>query len=250
MEVILRFAHVNPWAGIAKYKNCFDTISPYLTRSGNRYTGLTEEQARELEKKLEYPEGHLSPSSEFWKTYGIRLGAKELHLFTERPTDELAYFFLKNHKRVSNGITNLRPGHDYILVNMEEDAQEINRKARTKRKAMSEFDKMTIEDMRKCLRLYGRKTTNITNEVIESNLSQDIEKDPDKFLNIWVNNKNRQTQFLIEEAISKNVIRRNKNIYYYGTDIIGHGMDDVIITLDDKKNQEMKMAILDMINSK
>ena len=35
MEVVLKFARVNPWAGIAKYKNCYDYIGTYWTRAGN-----------------------------------------------------------------------------------------------------------------------------------------------------------------------------------------------------------------------
>ena len=94
MEVELKFARVNPWAGIAKYKNCYDYIGPNFTRSGNIYTGLTEEDARRLEKAIGFEEGKLSPSSLYWKTYSVRLGAKPLYLHTERPEDELAYLFL------------------------------------------------------------------------------------------------------------------------------------------------------------
>ena len=90
MDIILKFARTNPWAGIAKYKNCKDYISTYWTRSGNRYTGLTPEDARRLEKEMGYEEGHLSPQSGFWKTYAIGLGARDKVLHTERPEDELA----------------------------------------------------------------------------------------------------------------------------------------------------------------
>ena len=50
MDIILKFARTNPWAGIAKYKNCKDYISTYWTRSGNRYTCLlyTSDAADEL----------------------------------------------------------------------------------------------------------------------------------------------------------------------------------------------------------
>ena len=57
MEATLRFIRTNPWVGISKFKNCGDYIGPYWTRSGNRYTGLTEEDARRLEKAIGYPEG-------------------------------------------------------------------------------------------------------------------------------------------------------------------------------------------------
>ena len=54
MEVELKFARINPWAGISKYKNCYDYIGPYFTRAGNIYTGLSEEDARML--GFNYPE--------------------------------------------------------------------------------------------------------------------------------------------------------------------------------------------------
>lgn len=250
MDIILKFARTNPWAGIAKYKNCKDYISTYWTRSGNRYTGLTPEDARRLEKEMGYEEGHLSPQSGFWKTYAIGLDARDKVLYTERPEDELAYLFLKGHKRVANGINNLKPTRDYVLVNKEIEAEEANKRNKAKREAFSEFNKMSIEEMRKCLRLYGHKTDNISNELVESSLFDLIENDPDKFFLIWVNNKVRDTQYIIEAAISKNVIRKSKNIYYYGTDIIGRSLEDAIASLNDKKNQDIKMTILQEIESK
>jgi len=50
MIVELRIRKKNPWAGILKYKHCFDYIAPYFTRSGSIYTGLTPEEEREFEK--------------------------------------------------------------------------------------------------------------------------------------------------------------------------------------------------------
>lgn len=250
MEVELRFARVNPWAGIAKYKNCYDYIGPYFTRSGNIYTGLTEEDARRLEKAIGFEEGKLSPSSLYWKTYSVRLGAKPLYLHTERPEDELAYLFLKNHKRVALGLSNLRPQHDYVLVNSNAEAEAANRLNKVKREAFAEFNKMSLEDMRKCLRIYGHKADNISNELVESKLFELIEKDPNKYFLIWVNNKNKETQYILETAISKNIIRKSKNVYYYGTDVIGRSQDDAINFLNDKSQQEIKLAILSEIEGK
>lgn len=250
MEVILKFARKNPWAGIAKYKNCKDYIGPYWTRSGNRYTGLTAEDARRLEKEIGYEEGYLSPQSSFWKTFAIALGSKEVVLHTDRPEDELSYLFLKNHKRVAPDINHISPVHDYVLVNKEAEAEAKNKKNKTKLNAFTEFKKMSLEEMRKCLRLYGRKADNISNELVESSLFELIENDPDKFFLLWVNNKVRETQFIIAAAISKNVMRKSKNVYYYGTDVIGRSLQDAIANLDDKKNQDVKMAILQEIESK
>lgn len=250
MEATLRFIRTNPWVGISKFKNCGDYIGPYWTRSGNRYTGLTEEDARRLEKAIGYPEGHLAPYSPFWATYSVKLGNKDLYIHTEKPEDELKYLFLKSHKRVAFGTSNITPSTDYLLSNSQAEAEENNKKFKVKREAYSEFTKMSLEEMRKCLRLYGIKSDSISNELVESKLNELIENDPQRYLLLWVNNKNKETQYLIEEAISKNVIRKNKNMYYYGTDVIGRSMDEAVLMLDDKKNQDIRLAIMQEIESK
>ena len=66
----------------------------------------------------------------------------------------------------------------------------------------------------------------------------------------WVNNPNKEINFVIEEAIAKNIIRKNRAQYYFGTDLIGNGLEDVIAYLKDKKNQEIKLAIMQEIKSK
>ena len=250
MEVILKFKSKDPWAGITKYKNCFDYIAPYWTRSGNKYTGLSEEDAKRLEREIGYAEGHLSPFSEYWNTFAIKLTTKEIILHTERPYDELQYLFLKGHKRVANGINNVKPNTDYILINKDSEAEEANRINKVKRQAILEFNKLSLEDMRKALRLYGYKSDAMSSEVVESKLFELVENDPNKFFLIWVNNKIKNTQFIIEAAVAKNVMRKSRNVYYYGTDIIGSSIDDAVSYLDDKKNQDLKMVIMQEIESK
>lgn len=250
MEVILRFKTKDPWAGITKYKNCYDYIAPYWTRSGNKYTGLTEDEAKRLEKEIGYAEGTLSPYSDYWNTFAIKITTKEIILHTERSYDELQYLFLKGHKRVANGINNVKPNNDYILINKDSEAEEANRLNKVKRQAIVEFNKLSLDDMRKALRLYALKSDSMSNELVESKLFELVEKDPNKFFLIWVNNKSKNTQFIIESAVAKNVIRKSRNIFYYGTDIIGNSMEDAIAYLDDKKNQDLKMVIMQEIESK
>ena len=66
----------------------------------------------------------------------------------------------------------------------------------------------------------------------------------------WVNNADKDINYLIEEAIAKNIIRRNRSQYFFGTDMIGNGLDDAIAYLKDKKNQEIMLAIKQEIKSK
>lgn len=250
MEVIVRIIKTNPWTGITKWPTCFDYVGSYWTRSGNRYTGLTEEQARRLEKEIGYQEGELSSNSNYWKTFACQIGKKDLILHTENPYDELQYLFLKSHKRVANGLNNIKPSSDYVMINKDSEAEEANKINKVKRDAYREMDKMSIEDMRKCLRLYGIKSDTMSNELIEAKMTEQIENSPKNFMMKWVENPNKEIHFVIEEAISKNIIRKNRANYYFGTDLIGNGLDDVVAYLKDKKNNDIKMAILNEIKSK
>ena len=250
MEVIVRIVKINPWTGLTKWSTTFDYVGPYWTRTGNIYTGLSEEDARRLEKELGYEEGKLNPSSEFWTTFAVQLGKRDLILDTSKPYDELKYLFLKNHKRVADGMNAMNPSKDYLLINKDSEAEETNKRNKVKRDAYRELDKMSIEDMRKCLRLYGMKSDSMSNELVEAKLSEQIESAPDKFIMKWVNNPNKEMNWMIEEALSKNILRKNRAQYYFGTDLIGNGIEDVIAYLKDKKNQDILISIKNELKSK
>ena len=43
---------------------------------------------------------------------------------------------------------------------------------------------------------------------------------------------------------------KSKNMYYYGTDVIGTSLEDAIATLDDKKNNDLRLGIMSGIEEK
>ena len=250
MEVIVRMTKVNPWSGLIKWANCFDYISSYWTRSGSRYTGLTKEEASELEKELGMTEGTLHPDSTYWDTFAIKVGKKDLIINTDRPEGKLQYLFLKKHKRVADGLNKVSPSTDYVIINKEAEAEVANKANKIKRDAYRAMDKMTLEEMRKCLRLFGVKSDTLSNEMIEAKLAEYIEKDPSQFIRIWVENPNKEINFIIEAALAKNILRKNRASYYFGTDLIGNGIEDVIAYLKDKKNQDIYLSIKAELESK
>lgn len=250
MEVIVRMTKTNPWTGLIKWSNCFDYLGSYWTRSGSRYTGLTKEQAKDLEERMGLGEGVLDPMSSYWDTFAIKIGKRDLTINTDTPEGELQYLFLKKHKRVADGVKKISPATDYVIIDSDLEATEANKINKIKREAYRAFDKLNLEDMRKCLRLFGIKADTLSNEVVEAKLNEQIEKNPAKFMRIWVENPNKEINFVIEEALSKNIIRKNRASYYFGTDMIGNGIEDVIAYLKDKKNQDLYLTILNDIKSK
>jgi len=247
MLVILRPIKQRTWTNIRKYRHCYDYLTRYYTRSGNIYTGLTRNDEKRLGDSLGLD---LSNGSDFWKTFYVRVGSSDVFLDTNDPMDELRYLFLKNHKLVKTSTFENKATAQYLLINQEEEAKKENLFNKVKTDAIVEFKKLSLTDMRKCLRLFGQSSNNVGSELIENRLFTIIQENPQMFLDKWVNNASRETTVLIEEAISKNIIRRNKNVYKYGSDIIANSLEECIDFLKNPKNQDIKLAIIDGIEAK
>jgi hypothetical protein len=247
MKVILRPIVKDAWSGIIKYRNCHEDISSYFTRTGRLYTGLTDADAERLGNKLNLD---LKANSDFWKTFFIRTSGIDMIFETEQAMDELRYLFCKSHKRVKASIFEHKATANFVLVNEEEEARKSNVHNKAKRQSMRELDKMSTEDHRKALRIYGRRSENLAAEVAENRLFEIVEGDPQGFLDKWVNNQARETQYIIERAVAENIIRRNKRQYTYGTETIGYGIEDAIAYMEDPKNQELRITILSEIKGK
>jgi hypothetical protein len=90
----------------------------------------------------------------------------------------------------------------------------------------------------------------MSNELVESTIFDIIDKQPKKFMNKWVNNKAKETEFLIEEAIAKGIIRKEHTQYWYGTDQFADSLADAVAYLDSKKNQDLKLSIINETKNK
>ena len=158
--------------------------------------------------------------------------------------------FLSGHKRVATSLDKLDAGKDYLLINREAEAIEANKQNKLRRDAIKEFDTMSLEQMRKCLRLFGMSADRMSNELVESSLFNFVDKQPKRFFEKWVNNKTKETEFLLEEAIAKGVIRKDKTHYFYGSDMFADSLEDAIAYLDAKKNQDLKLSIINETKNK
>lgn len=250
MVVELKIKKKHPWAGLIKYKHCFDYIAPYFTRSGSIYTGLTQEDEKKFEKALGYPDGTLAKGSDFWKTFSVKIGSRTIMFDDQYPRQEMIIKFLSGHKRVATSLEKMDNSKDYLLINKQEEAVQANKINKLRRDALKEFDKLNIEQMRKALRIFGIGSEKMSNDLIESTLFSFVDKNAQKFMDLWVNNKSKETQFLIEEALSKGILRRDRSQYYYGTELIASSLHDCIAYIDNKKNQDLKMSILTQIENK
>lgn len=250
MVVELKIKKKHPWAGLIKYKACFDYIAPYFTRSGSLYTGLTTEDEKYFEKALGLAEGTLAKSSQYWNTFCVKVGARGVILDDTVPRQQMIIKFLSNHKRVATSLDRLDAGKDYLLINRQAEAIEQNKINKQRREAIKEFDKLSLDQMRKALRILGVKSDTMSNELVESTLFNLVDKQPKKFFDKWVNNKQKETEFILETAIAKGVIRKDRTQYYYGSEMFADSLDQAIAYLDSKKNQDLKLSIINQIENK
>jgi len=250
MVVELKIKKKNPWAGLIKYKSCFDYIAPYYTRSGSIYTGLTPEDEKYFEKTLGFAEGTLAKSSDYWNTFCVKIGSRTVLLDDAIPRQAMMIKFLSGHKRVATSLDKMDAGKDYLLINREAEAIQANKINKVRREALKEFDKLSLDQMRKCLRLFGIKSDTMSNELVESTLFSMIDKDPNKFFTKWVDNKQKDTEFILETAIAKGIIRKDRTQYYYGSEMFADSLLEAVNYLDSKKNQDLKLSIINQIENK
>jgi len=247
MIAILRPNKKDIWSGKTRYRNCYEDIGPYYTRSGLIYTGLIPADEERLGKVLGID---LNQRSEYWKSFFIRTQDTDVILNLEDPNDELKYLFLKNHKRVKTSIFENKAGANFLLINKEEEAKKSNMINKIRRQAMKEFDTLSTEDIRKCIRLFGLNGDNMEPEVAEERLFEIVDANPQAFLDRWVNNDVRDVEVVIERAISMNILRRNKNIYKYGSEVIGRTMVEAIHFLEKPANQDILLSVMQTIDTK
>lgn len=158
--------------------------------------------------------------------------------------------FLTGHKRVATSLDTLTAGKDYLLINRQAEAIEQNRINKIRREAIKAFDKLSIDEMRKALRILGVKSDNLSNELVESTLFNIVDKQPKKFFEKWIDNKSKETEFILESAIAKGVIRKDRTQYYYGSEMFADTLSQAIAYLDNKKNQDLRLSIINQIENK
>lgn len=242
-QVIVKSIKRDTWSGFLRFNNTKDYITPLYDASGTLVTGLTEEDEKRLGAALKKD---LAVNSDFWHEYKVLMSDRDKILYIETPEGELAHKFLLAHKRVANSELDKYnwPYADYIIYNEEGEAKVKNEKFSIKRKAMTEFNKLSVNQMRDILKLYPgyTKLDSITSEVVEARLFELMENDPAKF-NELVGDKKLDMKVLLKDLVTAKVLRKNKSAYYYGTDNIGHDEESTITYLEDPQNQGLLVSV-------
>lgn len=246
VKLVARTDPDNTWSGFTRYQRCKDYISPYLDETGVLVTGLTDEEEKEFEKLFRMDEGKLSKYSNYWDEYAVIMYDKPKEFNLNKAEDALAYKMFLAHKNIANSWDTLTdwPYSTYVITDDILDATSKNDEYDIKIKAALLFTKLSADQMSSLLKLYSGNlnNTNVPQAVVKSKLYEAMEADPDKFIEL-VEDKALETKIMIAQLVALKVLRKNRNAYYYGEDVIGHDLDDAVSHIDNPENQGLKVAL-------
>lgn len=243
-KVVLRPLKRKTWSNFTRYPKCYDTIAPGLSMGGGVVTGLDKEDQEYLEKELNLAPGTLGPFSTYWVEYKIKMSEKDRILDLANPRQLLDYLFCLAHKRVANSLGERYnwPKADYVIFDADEEARVKNAERRVKRDAAAALAKMSPDEMRDKLKLFGKNAYNTSNEIVEDTLSKIAEETPEKFLGV-VKDKLAEMKVFVKDLEHYGVLRKKNTAFYYVDDMVGTDLDSTAKFLSDKDNQELLIVL-------
>lgn len=247
MPVTIRLIPNRNWPHMTLYPGCSKDIAPYysIKNGGVRYTGFDESNEDERKEIEQIIKTDLSPNSEFWDFFSVRLIDEDLILYPESNIqDRIKYIFLSKHNEGCHFENGIDITKTFMIVDEEKAAIETNKKAKLKRAIYRAVDDMTEEDVRDCLRLFGINTTGMSMNMCNQKLNEFVETQPNRINDLWIHNSQRSTYILFYRALHGNIITRNKGIYMYNAEVLGSTPEMSIGFLADDRNLETRQGIV------
>ncbi len=234
--------------GIAAFDKAITTIVCALTPRGYK-TGLTKEEEEHYEKAIGLKPGELSRHSIWWgdvfnTIHTIRLKrSKTNELVLDNPINQLRYKVLLASSKIANSEIEKNPDSEFFIDNQELRAQAENEAFNYEFEAMGMIHKLTPEEKRGSLRLFGKKGIDDMKELmLNAELVKELKKDPKKFVET-MNDKDLKTKVFIAELIERRLISRKGNNYVQGDDVIASGSDECVNYFNDIKNQSKRLIL-------
>lgn len=260
MEVIIkRVDKAQTWGAkdpktgklMEKYDNCKDNWVPGINaQTGSLRTGLTEQEAREFEKKLNLQENELAPTSKFWDLFKIIIPEKGLILDNSDPWGALKIKVLEADPLIakSEEEEDSRMDVEYLMTSRGKEARSKNSKRDVIANAYATFAKLTETEITEALYMFGKDPGTTDMEVCKDVLYEILEKSPENFLSV-IGDKLFKDKVWVIKCIRQGLVRKNgPGLGYdmpltFGDISLGKGLEETIEFLKDKENQSIYIAL-------
>lgn len=223
-------------------------------QTGQRVTGLTEEDEVRLEKALRLSPGTLNKyNNDFWGKYRVRIPKEGRIFYMDNPKDELDILTLKANPRIANSAMEVldNPGAHSYLTSVEQEAETENARDTVERTAIKRYSQLTTLAKKDVLRVYNilsgkpgvKITDSLSEDFVESSLYKKLKTDPEEFLRV-VDESRFKTIALIDKLVAKRILIKSGSKYtLHGGDVIGTTLDAAVEYLDDARNQDVKITL-------
>lgn len=241
--------------GEFKFTGCETWLVPFKNgQTGQRNTGLTEEDERRLEIKLRLTVGTLNRYNEdYWGKYKVMIPKEGKILMLDNPKDELDYLTLKANPLIANSLMEVAdsPGATHYLSSVAKEAEVDNIKEKSERSAIKKFGQYSSKEMLDVLKIYtqlegkaaAKLTTSTPVDLIETTLYNKLKADPEEFLRIS-NDPSFKTRVLIDDLVSARVLIKTGSKYIVnGGDTVGATLQDTIDFLENPSNQDVLISL-------
>ena len=235
--------------GSIRYSRCFERITVQAQRgTGILSTGLTEDDERLLEKKMNMSTGTLSRyNKDYWNKFYIDIPKEGKQLDLANPDHELIYMVLTAHQRVANSELERfdSPFAEYIMTSVEQEAKVENKKSKLKRKAYKRFSNMSTTEMSNVLKVLGKRAGDSASvDFIEAELDKIVTESPKDFLDT-IEDPTFEMRAFIDDCLTERILVKSGTKFTLpGGDVVGFTREQTVEYLQNPDNQEVYILSL------
>lgn len=236
-------------------------IAPQLDEVGLVKTGLTDQEARELEVRMGMKAMSLSPyAKETWANPKLYAKVPQSGLIIDCDRSELdkiryAYLSVCDKVALSYEEANESGLKEFVLSNEEVEATNDSKKILVKMEAMKKFTSMSFNEQIDFLKIYEEGKYKVskaaTADFVLATLGKVVDEAPQKFLDL-ISNPDYKTMVFIQECLQAGVMRKTGSKYTVsGGEGIGNTLAETINNLQDPAYSAVKVSLkakLDALN--
>lgn len=263
MKVEIKPLEMKKWHG-KKDKESFaqpKTIEVlYNPETGAYDTGLTDEEAETLGKKLGLNLGNTyipEQAHEYWgsKAAKISLPNQTMFLETNKPLELIKYKNLRASKFVANSYREWEEGKwpdaTHVIYSEEEEEAHSATKIEKKQKCYTVLGKLSKDEkVNLVLIILEESVRGRSDNFVNMRIDEVINEFPDEFLK-WAEMDVAELNIRgsILEGLARGILSREGQSIYYMSERLGFDMEETIAWFSNSDNQKTKVVILEKLTA-